>query len=109
MEIIGLIPEGRENAIPRNMLLAKCLHYGIIDINIKNPDRKMRKMIEKARNDYAILNNQDNKGYYRPTRSDYAELRKYITQEENRAKSIFFTLNTAKALCEDIKHERLDE
>lgn len=103
--IVELIPEGRENAIKRKDLVAKCVHMGLVDG--KDADRQMRSLIEKARIDYTILNMSDGKGYYRPTRDDLQDLQRYIKQEESRAKSSFKNISMAKALYEDYKAGRL--
>lgn len=39
--IVDLIPVGRDNAIPRNVLVAKCVSYGLVKEG-KNKDRKTR-------------------------------------------------------------------
>ncbi len=88
MGIIDLIPEGKENAINRNLLTARCINNGLVDKRAKDPDREMRKLVEKARTDWAILNTGDGKGYYRPSKDDYAELRRFKRQQESRIKNI---------------------
>lgn len=80
--IADLIPEGRENAISRALLTEKCVTNGLIDRNVKDKDRAMRNLIEKARIDGTIL---------------------------NRGKSIFKNLQNAKKLYEDLKAGRLNE
>lgn len=107
--IADLIPEGRENAISRALLTEKCVTNGLIDRNVKDKDRAMRNLIEKARIDWTILNRADVGGYYRPTYDDLLDLRRYIRQEENRGKSIFKNLQNAKKLYEDLKAGRLNE
>lgn len=84
MNIVELIPYGKENAISRSDL---CNKTGL-------SDRLVRRQIAKKRRDYVILNLQDGKGYYRPT--DKADIEIYIRQETARAKSIFWTLRAAR-------------
>lgn len=108
LSIANLIPFGRENAISRELLTAKCLEYGLIQ-NSKDNDRRMRLLISKARIDYTILNRADDGGYYRPTKDDLLDLERYIRQEENRAVSVFKSIKTAKALYEDYKAGRLSD
>lgn len=91
MNIIDYIPYGKENAITREQLSKVT---GL-------PDRAMRKEIELARRDTCIINNQNGKGYYRPT--DKAEVERYIKQEESRAKKIFMALGGARKYQEEMK------
>lgn len=107
-EIIDFIPLGRENAISRSELTELCLLNDLIDPNIKDKDREMRKLLQKARIDYTILNNPEG-GYYRPSREDLQELSRYIRQEEKRAQSIFKDVKRAKKLYEDYKFGRLEK
>lgn len=105
----GIIPYGRDNAISRTNLAAKCLRCHLVDLNVKDVDRAVRDLIKLARLDYAILYKTKFGGYYRPTKENYAELRKYIKAEESRAHSILGSLKTAKALYEDMKYSRLEK
>lgn len=107
--IADLIPEGRENAISRAMLTAKCVKNGLIDNKTKDKDRAMRNLVKKARIDWTILNLSDGDGYYRPTHEDLLELRRYIRQEERRGISVFKNIQNAKKLYEDLKAGRLNE
>ena len=104
--IADIIPEGRENAISRAMLTAKCVRYELIDKKTKDKDRAMRNLVNKARIDWTILNLSDGDGYYRPTHEDLLELRRYIRQEENRGKAVFKNLQNAKRLYEDLMKGR---
>jgi biotin operon repressor len=80
MEIINLIPFGSNNCVSRYHL---CMASGM-------PDRAVRKEIERLRKSgICILNHQDGRGYYRPTKQDRPLVEMYLRQEENRAKSIF--------------------
>lgn len=79
--VASVVPEGKENAISREEL-AKTL-------GVK--DRKMRAMLEKARQDgLVIANDQDGKGYYRPVTED--EIRRALFQIRNRALSLLIQM-----------------
>lgn len=108
--IIDLIPVGRDNAISRDYLVTLCVQKGLVDQKLRpeSRDRAMRRLLEKERLDYTILNLSDGEGYYRPSRDDLQDLQRYIRQEENRAKSTFRNISNAKALYEDYKHGRIE-
>lgn len=106
--IIDLIPIGMENAISRKQLTKLCLDCGLIDLDSVDPDRDMRRLIQKAKLDWAILS-LPNGGYYQPNvnkAEDIAALRKYAKREEKRAVSIFKTLKKARAVLDDCDHNR---
>lgn len=107
--IIDLIPTGRDNAISRDYLVTLCVQNGLVDENKspKSKDRAMRRLLERARLDYTILNLSDGEGYYRPSKDDLQDLQKYIRQEESRAKATFRNISNAKALYEDYMHGRI--
>lgn len=111
--IIDFIPTGRDNAISRKLLAEICVANGLIAVNSIDKDRYMRKLIEKARMDYTILNLSDGSGYYKLTSETKAsldelqDLQRYIRQEESRAKATFKNLSMAKSLYEDYRSERL--
>ena len=88
MEIIELIPYGEENAVKRKWLVRRCIENGRGDADSRDPDREMRKLIHKAREKYVILNNSDSKGYYRPTKKEYLNAKRYCRQEESRERSL---------------------
>lgn len=79
VDIVKLIPHGRENAISRDKLSAE----------VGCSDRTMRDLINQARKRVVIINIQNGNGYYRPTNEDVSEVEKFRKQEENRAKEIF--------------------
>lgn len=106
--IVDLIPVGRDNAVPRNVLVAKCVSYGLVKEG-KNKDRKTRDLINRARRDYTILNLSNGVSYYRPSIEDLQDLQRYIRQEEKRGKATFKNIKTAKALYADYLHGRLGE
>lgn len=106
--ISDFIPTGRENAIGRKVLTQLCVAHGLIDFNIKDKDRAMRALIQKNRHDFVILNLSNGDGYYRPSLDDVQDLQRYIRQEEKRAKSSFKNITLAKAMYEDLIHERFE-
>ncbi len=102
MNIVDLIPLGMENAISRYELFAKCEEHELC-----TSDRKMRRLIEKAREEHVILNNQDGNGYYRATADDYDNIKRHVKQERSRALSILKRMKHERAFCEDIERGRL--
>lgn len=109
--VADLIPIGRENAISRAYLVTLCVKNHLVDEKLKpeSKDRAMRRLVERARIDYTILNLSDGEGYYRPSIEDIQDLQRYIRQEEKRAKATFRNLTNAKALYEDYRHGRIEE
>ena len=91
MEIIELLKEGKENAVTRETL---CAMTGMNDRTIRNE-------IERLRREYVILNDQDGKGYY--LSKNEKEVRRYVRQEEARAKAIFYRLRPARELLKSEK------
>ena len=90
MNIIDFIPYGSENAISRKEL---CRKTGL-------NDRVIRGLIEEARRNQIIISNNDGSGYWlypdNPTEQEKMMLRKYVKQQESRAKSIFYALYPAR-------------
>ena len=86
------IPTGRENAIKTRDLMQL---NGYLD------KRKLRMDIRRLRIEGEVIlsSTQKGGGYYRP--KDKEELRRFIRQEENRAKSIFYSLKTARKLLKE--------
>jgi len=78
MNIIDYIPEGQSNAISRRAL---CAATGL-------PDRMMRKEIERARQEHAILNSQDGSGYFRPAPGEAYLIERWLRQERSRERSV---------------------
>lgn len=78
MNIIDFIPFGKDNAISRRAL---CAVTGL-------PDRMMRKEIERARRECAILNAQDGSGYFRPAEGEAYLTERWLKQERSREKSV---------------------
>ena len=92
MCIEDYIPYGKENAVTREELVRRT---GISDRNI-------REMIAKARRTTLILNLQDGKGYYRPTKEERADVERFVKQEKSRAMHIFWSICTAKDFLSQI-------
>ena len=109
INIIDLIPIGRENAISRNDLTNKCIEFGLIEkfTSLSSAYRTMRKLVSKVRVDYTILNLSNGNGYYRVSKDYLQDLQRYIKQEDNRAKASFRNTTLAKKLYEDFKAERI--
>lgn len=55
INIIDLIPVGKENAIKREQLTRLCFQYGLI-ADVKDKDRAMRDLIGEARMEHPIIN-----------------------------------------------------
>ena len=77
MNIIDYIPVGSSNAINRKQL---CIVTGL-------PDRLMRREIERARRDYAILN-IDGSGYFRPAEGEAYLTERWLRQERSRERHV---------------------
>lgn len=85
MNITDYIPYGQGRAISRKAL---CQATGL-------DDRTVREAISKARRDVVILS-AENGGYYQPTEEESKEVAKWLKQETNRAKSIFWSMKGAR-------------
>lgn len=90
MKIEDFIPCGKENAITRAALAERlCL-----------PDRRVRKLIEEARNRGAmILNACDGSGYY--ISEDIGELTRQYRVDKSRALSVLKRLKTVRQILKD--------
>lgn len=92
MNIVEYIPKGHKNAISRNDL---CRQTGL-------SDRLIRALIEEARRETIIISNNDGSGYWifreKPTEQEKEMLRRYVKQQESRAKSIFYALRPARQM-----------
>ena len=92
IELLELIPYGKENAISRDKLA-----------NLSGlKDREMRDCIALLRRSHAIINLQNGSGYYQPTLNDLSELDHFIKQETCRFKSIAYSLAGAKKVREGL-------
>lgn len=77
IDIVQFIPQGKENAVTRSYLAT------VLGL----PDRRVRKLIQEARNNgEMILNAQDGAGYY--ISDDAEELKRQYRSNRNRAMSI---------------------
>jgi len=94
MNVIDFIPFGKQNAITQNELM---MVTGL-------SDRMLREEISRLRRDVPILNMQDGKGYFRPTEDEIEDVKKYISQEERRGKSVFWSLKGAREFIKNEKH-----
>lgn len=92
MKITDYIPTGSNNAISRKNL---CAVTGL-------GDRIVRGLIEEARRETIIISNNDGSGYWIypefPTEEEKELLRKFVKQQESRAKSIFYALYPARQM-----------
>lgn len=86
MEIIQFIPHGKENAVTREELK---LLTGL-------SDRDIRELITQARRTHCIINDQDGKGYYQPTKIERPAVEKWLKQESSRAKTVFWAAKGAR-------------
>lgn len=106
-EFVALIPFGEEEAIDRKLLTQMCVNAGFIETDAKDPDRIMRRLMQKAKIDYAICNIGN--GYFRPLPKDVHSLKICIAKERSRALSIFGSISTLEKLYEDIVAGRIKE
>lgn len=90
INIVDYIPVGKKNAVTRLQLR----------IATRMSDRKIRDAIAEARRDIPIINDQSGRGYYIPTEEELPEARKFLEQEEHRAKSIFWSMKALRAFVE---------
>ena len=97
MNIVDFIPVGKDQAISRKRLV------GLTGLT----DRMIRDLIGKARRHTCIINNQDANGYYIP--EDKEEVKRYIAQEEHRAKTILYRLNGAKEFYNEMEGQQVFE
>ena len=108
---IRLLGYGKENAITRADLVDRCVGAGIIEKNVKDKDRAMRKFMHRAKMDFNIQITNDGKGegYYIPTLKESIQLAKNNKREDRKAVSIFAGNKGNKALEEDYRAGRIDE
>ena len=102
-----LVPYGEENAVSRYYLTGLCLEYGLIDRNLKDKDRVMRAIMQKAKLDYAICHNGI--GYFRPLPKNKHILKTCIKKERSRAYAILKGLSVMEKLYEDYESGRIEE
>lgn len=110
INIIDLIPVGKENAIKREQLTRLCFQYGLI-ADVKDKDRAMRDLIGEARMEHPIINMSHGDGYYQPrteSKEEMAELNAFIRQEERRGVNSIRRVGVAKATYEDFIRGRFE-
>ena len=110
INIIDLIPVGKENAIKREQLTRLCFQYGLI-ADVKDKDRAMRDLIGEARMEHPIINMSHGDGYYQPrtdSKEEMAELNAFIRQEERRVINSIRRVGVAKATYEDFIRGRFE-
>lgn len=105
----NLLGFGKEEAIKREDLVERCVGAGIVSKDLKDKDRAMRILLEKARREYVILNDGRGSGYYRPTPKELVALARSNKRENSRAVNVFASTKKAKALEEDLIHGRIKE
>jgi len=90
--ILSLLSSGRDNALKRRELMSLTgLH-----------DRVLRRGIEALRRAGVVICS-DVSGYYLP--GTLEEVQEFIRQEEARARSTFFTLQSARQLAEQMQQQ----
>lgn len=95
LDIVDYIPRGRESAISRKDL---CSVTGL-------PDRMVRRAMQHARLDHVIISSDSGDGYYRPTISDYPEVKGYLAREQARSISILKGLTVVAREADKMKEE----
>lgn len=104
--ILDLIPKGKENAINRNILTEKCILNGLIDKNVKDPDRAMRNLLGDVRGSCLVCN--VGSGYFIATKEDKEELSKDINASKSRIRKQAEDIRYKEKFLEDIEKGRLD-
>lgn len=110
INIIDLIPVGKENAIKREQLTRLCFQYGLI-ADVKDKDRAMRELIGEARMEHPIINMSHGDGYYQPrtdSKEEMSELNAFIRQEERRGINSIRRVGVANATYEDFLRGRFE-
>ena len=94
MNIERFIPEGKENAVSREVLATR---LGL-------PDRTVRKLIEEARyRGEMICNDGDGEGYYRSY--DIGQIERQYRVDRARAMSVMKRLKTMRRMLNDAGKE----
>lgn len=106
MRILDLIPDGKDNAISRKMLVQKADAVGLIPAKVRDKDRYVRRLINQERENNVIICKPEG-GYYVPTADDVTELVEYVYQERGRALNIMASVVHANRVCEDLIHRRI--
>jgi len=90
MDILELIPVGRDNAITGQYL------QKITGLS----ERALRNEIEVLRREHCIANEQNAKGYFRPETIEEAVMQ--LNQTRNRAKSLYIQTHPIKKLIKSL-------
>lgn len=94
MNIERFIPEGKENAVSREVLATR---LGL-------PDRTVRKLIEEARDrGELICNDGDGEGYYRSY--DICQIERQYRVDKSRALAVMKRLKTMRRMLNDAGKE----
>lgn len=109
--VAKLIPLGHENAKPLKDMVELFCNYDLVNENHTEEykKRETRNIISRVGIDYVVCNLQDGCGYFRPTKEDKEEFRKWLHQEEARAKIIGRRIQKGKKLFEDYMKDRCYE
>lgn len=105
--VASLIPSGHENAKKLIEMVAIFDNQGLL--GEKDKERDTRRIIARVGIDYVVCNLSDGCGYFRPTKDDKDSFRKWLAQEESRARELGLRINKGKKLFEDFMKERCDE
>ena len=93
MDIRDFIPIGKKNAIKRQELRRR---YGA-------SDRCVREQIALKRRETPIINDQSGNGYYIPSEEDLEDAKRFLKQEEARAKSIFWSIRGLRKWIKEVE------
>lgn len=104
---IGLLGFGKENAVKRDDLTARCVEVGLISKDTKDKDRSMRNLLKRAKIDYNITNDADGEGYYRPTKREEKQFEQNHNRERKKGISTLVGEKYNGAAIEDFKHGRM--
>lgn len=107
-DIASVIPKGHKNARTLPELVDIFSVQGWLDGNA-DPFRETRRLIERTSYDYVIINLQDGKGYFRPTKDDLDGFRQWIKQMESRRNKISKRISVGRGLFEDYLRRGLEE
>lgn len=105
--VASLIPLGHDNAKKLIEMVAIFENHSLIPNYDK--ERATRRLIARIGMDYVVCNLQDGKGYFRPVKDDKDAFRKWLKQEENRAKELGKRIQKGKKLFEDYLKDRCEE
>ncbi len=86
LDILSLIPYGKENAVTKQSLA----------VQLNRSERDVRNMIAELRKEgEVIISSSHGKGYYKPRKSEAGEVMKFVAEQNSRANEI--RLSTAGA------------